>query len=133
MRQIMQGRITKVLNMKPQEILGLIEEAAGTRMFELKKQNAVKTIEKKETKLMEIDRVCNAAANPKCGPVLIDAGSRAGFRGGPHATSGKARHRACRVCRRSVERCVQRAVVSQPGGCSTGIWSSNAASRTWKA
>jgi hypothetical protein len=38
--QIMQGRITKVLNMKPQEILGLIEEAAGTRMFELKKQQA---------------------------------------------------------------------------------------------
>ena len=55
--QIMQGRITKVLNMKPQEILGLIEEAAGTRMFELKKQQAIKTIEKKETKLTEIDRV----------------------------------------------------------------------------
>ena len=54
--QIMQGRITKVLNMKPQEILGLIEEAAGTRMFELKKQQAVKTIEKKETKLAEIDK-----------------------------------------------------------------------------
>ena len=43
--------------MKPQEILGLIEEAAGTRMFELKKQQAIKTIEKKETKLTEIDRV----------------------------------------------------------------------------
>ena len=61
--QIMQGRITKVLNMKPQEILGLIEEAAGTRMFELKKQQAVKTIEKKETKLTEIDRV-RALAEP---------------------------------------------------------------------
>ena len=35
---IMQGRITKVLNMKPIEILGMIEEAAGTRMFENKKQ-----------------------------------------------------------------------------------------------
>ena len=29
---IMQGRITKVLNMKPIEILGMLEEAAGTRM-----------------------------------------------------------------------------------------------------
>ena len=29
---IMQGRITKVLNMKPPEILGLLEEAAGTKM-----------------------------------------------------------------------------------------------------
>jgi structural maintenance of chromosome 2 len=35
---IMQGRITKVLNMKPPEILSMIEEAAGTRMFETKKQ-----------------------------------------------------------------------------------------------
>jgi structural maintenance of chromosome 2 len=53
----MQGRITKVLNMKPPEILGMIEEAAGTRMFETKKQNALKTIEKKESKLKEIDTV----------------------------------------------------------------------------
>ncbi len=30
---IMQGRITKVVNMKPPEILGLLEEAAGTRMY----------------------------------------------------------------------------------------------------
>ena len=45
---IMQGRITKVLNMKPPEILGLIEEAAGTRMYEAKKVAAQKTIEKKQ-------------------------------------------------------------------------------------
>ena len=63
--QIMQGRITKVLNMKPQEILGLIEEAAGTRMFELKKQQAVKTIEKKQTKLGEIDRVFEEDLTPR--------------------------------------------------------------------
>lgn len=43
---IMQGRITKVLNMKPNEILGMIEEAAGTRMYETKRVNALKTIEK---------------------------------------------------------------------------------------
>lgn len=48
---IMQGRITKVLNMKPPEILAMIEEAAGTRMYELKKENALKTIEKKEKKV----------------------------------------------------------------------------------
>jgi len=61
----MQGRITKVLNMKPQEILGLIEEAAGTRMFELKKQQAVKTIEKKQTKLGEIDKVFEEDLTPR--------------------------------------------------------------------
>jgi len=35
---IMQGRITKVINMKPPEILGMIEESAGTRMYEAKKR-----------------------------------------------------------------------------------------------
>ena len=54
---IMQGRITKVLNMKPAEILSMIEEAAGTRMFEDKKDLAVKTMEKKDKKLDEISQV----------------------------------------------------------------------------
>ncbi|CAG9531598.1 unnamed protein product [Cercopithifilaria johnstoni] len=54
---IMQGRITKVLNMKPMEIVGMIEEAAGTRMYETKKQSAVRTIEKKEGKMAEIKQL----------------------------------------------------------------------------
>ena len=54
---IMQGRITKVLNMKPPEILAMIEEAVGTMMFENKKQQAQKTIEKKDAKLREINDV----------------------------------------------------------------------------
>lgn len=54
---IMQGRITKVLNMKPPEILSMIEEAAGTRMYETKKQAAQKTIEKKDAKLQELNAV----------------------------------------------------------------------------
>ncbi|MEW5297617.1 MAG: hypothetical protein WDW36_000815 [Sanguina aurantia] len=54
---IMQGRITKVLNMKPLEILGLLEEASGTKMYERKKDMAEKTLEKKQAKLLEIDSV----------------------------------------------------------------------------
>ncbi|PSC74142.1 structural maintenance of chromosomes 2-1-like [Micractinium conductrix] len=54
---IMQGRITKVLNMKPQEILGLLEEAAGTKMYEDKKRKAVHTLEKKQLKVDEINKV----------------------------------------------------------------------------
>lgn len=61
---IMQGRITKVLNMKPPEILSMIEEAAGTRMYENKKQIARKTIEKKEAKLAELDAVLNEEITP---------------------------------------------------------------------
>ncbi|MCO5554633.1 hypothetical protein L7F22_008165 [Adiantum nelumboides] len=54
---IMQGRITKVLNMKPPEILSMLEEAAGTRMYEMKKDAALKTLQKKQTKVDEIDNV----------------------------------------------------------------------------
>lgn len=53
----MQGKITKVLNMKPPEILGMIEEAAGTSMFEDKKDKAMKTMAKKEKKMEEIQGV----------------------------------------------------------------------------
>nr|QIC49989.1 structural maintenance of chromosomes protein 2 [Actinia equina] len=61
---IMQGRITKVLNMKPPEILSMIEEAAGTRMYESKKQSAMRTIEKKDSKLQEIETILNEEITP---------------------------------------------------------------------
>ncbi|KAM6036476.1 structural maintenance of chromosomes protein 2 [Theristicus caerulescens] len=61
---IMQGRITKVLNMKPPEILAMIEEAAGTRMYECKKIAVQKTIEKKEAKLKDIETVLNEEITP---------------------------------------------------------------------
>ncbi|XP_009880428.1 PREDICTED: structural maintenance of chromosomes protein 2 [Charadrius vociferus] len=61
---IMQGRITKVLNMKPAEILAMVEEAAGTRMYECKKIAVQKTIEKKDNKLKEIDMVLNEEITP---------------------------------------------------------------------
>ncbi|XP_053824884.1 structural maintenance of chromosomes protein 2 isoform X2 [Vidua chalybeata] len=61
---IMQGQITKVLNMKPPEILAMIEEAAGTRMYECKKITVQKTIEKKESKLKNIQMVLNEEISP---------------------------------------------------------------------
>uniref|UniRef100_A0A8C1PTL5 Structural maintenance of chromosomes protein n=1 Tax=Cyprinus carpio TaxID=7962 RepID=A0A8C1PTL5_CYPCA len=61
---IMQGRITKVLNMKPPEILAMIEEAAGTRMYECKKISAQKTIEKKDAKLKEIQTILDEEITP---------------------------------------------------------------------
>jgi structural maintenance of chromosome 2 len=61
---IMQGRITKVLNMKPNEILGMIEEAAGTRMYENKRIAALKMIDKKEAKVEEINKVLEEEITP---------------------------------------------------------------------
>ncbi|KAL8949774.1 MAG: hypothetical protein Q9222_004153 [Ikaeria aurantiellina] len=62
---IMQGRITKVLNMKPVEILAMIEEAAGTRMFEDRKEKAHKTMTKKEMKVQEITDLLREEIEPK--------------------------------------------------------------------
>jgi structural maintenance of chromosome 2 len=61
---IMQGKITRTINMKPPEILSMIEEAAGTRMFEMKKQSALKTIQKKDKKVEEITKVLNEEITP---------------------------------------------------------------------
>ncbi|KAF5108088.1 hypothetical protein DV453_002526 [Geotrichum candidum] len=62
---IMQGRITKVLNMKSNEILALIEEAAGTRMFEERREKAIKTMAKKEKKVEEIMGLLQEEIEPK--------------------------------------------------------------------
>jgi len=79
---IMQGRITKVcayshpssavfsftfqvLNMRPKEILGMVEEAAGTRMFEERKDKAKKTMGKKEKRVDEITALLAEEITPK--------------------------------------------------------------------
>ena len=62
---IMQGRITKVVNMKPPELLGMLEEAAGTRMYETKKNSAMKTIIKKQAKVDEINKVITEEITPQ--------------------------------------------------------------------
>ncbi|OAA81520.1 nuclear condensin complex subunit Smc2 [Akanthomyces lecanii RCEF 1005] len=62
---IMQGRITKVLNMKAVEILAMIEEAAGTRMFEDRRDKALKTMAKKEVKLQELRELLKDEIEPK--------------------------------------------------------------------
>jgi structural maintenance of chromosome 2 len=56
--------LLQVLNMKPPEILGMIEEAAGTRMFETKKQSALKTMDKKQTKVDEINSILTEEITP---------------------------------------------------------------------
>ena len=51
--------------MKPPEILGMLEEAAGTRMYESKKENALKTLERKQVKVEEINKVHQAKPYPR--------------------------------------------------------------------
>ncbi len=52
--------------MKPPEILGMLEEAAGTRMYEMKKDAALRTLEKKQVKVEEINAVRRTNTLPAC-------------------------------------------------------------------
>lgn len=62
---IMQGKITQVLSMNVTEVLSLIEEAAGTRTFEERKERARRTISRKDTKLSEIKTLLENVVEPK--------------------------------------------------------------------
>ncbi|KAJ8103060.1 RecF/RecN/SMC [Lipomyces tetrasporus] len=69
---IMQGRITKVLNMKPTEILAMIEEASGTRMFEERRDKALKTMAKKDKKFDEINELLREEIEPKLDKLRVE-------------------------------------------------------------
>lgn len=69
---IMQGKVTQVVNMKPLEILGLLEEAAGTSIYEIKKEAALKTIKKKENKLEEINKILAEEITPQLEKLIKD-------------------------------------------------------------
>lgn len=51
--------------MRPQEILGMVEEAAGTRMFEEQKDKARKRMGKKEKSILEYKATLQEEINPK--------------------------------------------------------------------
>ena len=69
---IMQGKVTQVVNMKPVEVLGLLEEAAGTSIYEMKKESALKTIKKKENKLEEINKILAEEISPQLEKLMKD-------------------------------------------------------------
>jgi hypothetical protein len=56
----------QIMNMKPPEILSLLEEASGTKLYERKKDSAMKTLAKKQTRLEEIDEVCRQCGTHMC-------------------------------------------------------------------
>eukprot|EP00912_Choanoflagellata_sp_UC4_P001945 UC4_evm1s1248 len=61
---IAQGQINKVSKMSPKEVVSLLEEAAGTRMYNDKKERAERTIQRKEAKLQEISSILTEEIEP---------------------------------------------------------------------
>ncbi|GMM28410.1 condensin subunit [Martiniozyma asiatica (nom. inval.)] len=62
---IMQGQITKMLNMKPKQILNLIEEASGTKMYEIQREQSEKIMAKKQKKMDSIVNTLKNQVEPK--------------------------------------------------------------------
>ncbi|KAH8372776.1 hypothetical protein KR009_004687 [Drosophila setifemur] len=62
---IMQGKIQQVLNMKPKEVLSMVEEAAGTSQYKSKREATKTLIEKKETKVRETKALLDEEVLPK--------------------------------------------------------------------
>ncbi|XP_001360588.3 structural maintenance of chromosomes protein 2 [Drosophila pseudoobscura] len=62
---IMQGKIQQVLNMKPKEVLSMVEEAAGTSQYKTKRDATKNLIEKKESKVRETTALLEEEVYPK--------------------------------------------------------------------
>src|SRR3989338_13253 len=62
---IMQGRITKVLSMKPPEVLSLLEETAGTKHYDEQCALTRAVFDKKARKITEINSVISEEIAPK--------------------------------------------------------------------
>ena len=62
---IFQGKITKIIMMKPHELGQLLKEAAGTLHYEQRKDNAEKVLDKKTKKVDEISATLEEEVLPK--------------------------------------------------------------------
>lgn len=58
--------------MKPKEILGMVEEAAGTRMFEEQKDQAKKNMGKKMKRMQEVTAVLDEEITPKLDKLRLE-------------------------------------------------------------
>ncbi len=61
---VQQGQITKVVNMKPLEVLAMLEEATGVRLYEDQKTKALKTLAQKQGKVDEMDKILREEITP---------------------------------------------------------------------
>ena len=61
---VLQGKITQVVNMKPKQILSLIEETSGTALFEKRKEEWLKMLNRKELTLREINETIENEIEP---------------------------------------------------------------------
>lgn len=106
---IQQGRVAHVVSMAPAELRGMVEEAAGTRMFDAEAAAARRTIAQKDPKIAEID----AILADRIRPVLerLDSDAQA-FREWADADAERAKLLRIATAKQYVD--TRRAAVDQP-------------------
>merc|ERR1712079_923106 len=62
---IMQGKVTGVSRMKAEGILGMVQETAGTKMYDRKKAESEKRMYERTKKLQELNRILEEEIKPK--------------------------------------------------------------------
>ena len=62
---VLQGRISKIIQTSPTDLLSLLVEAAGLSLFDIKKAEALKRIQKKQAKVDEIQSLIEKDIGPK--------------------------------------------------------------------
>lgn len=61
---VQQGQITKVVNMKARDVLAMLEEATGVRLYEEQKAKALKVLTQKQSKVDEMDKILREEITP---------------------------------------------------------------------
>jgi structural maintenance of chromosome 2 len=69
---VKQGQITKIINLKPGELLGMIEETAGTAIYNKTKVESEKMIKNKEIKLESINEILKSSIIPQMDKLKLD-------------------------------------------------------------
>ena len=62
---VLQGRISRIIQTSPTDLLSLLVEAAGLSLFDIKKAEALKRIQKKQAKVDEIESLIDKDIGPK--------------------------------------------------------------------
>lgn len=62
---VKQGQITKIINLKPLELLGMIEETAGTAYYNKTRSESEKIIQRKQQKLESINDILESTIRPQ--------------------------------------------------------------------
>ncbi|KAH0488398.1 MAG: hypothetical protein KVP17_001222 [Porospora cf. gigantea B] len=61
---VQQGSIGKVVKMRPGDIRSMLEEAAGTKMYDVKRAESIHKIDRKERELQEVESVLQEEITP---------------------------------------------------------------------